>query len=104
METHIKPNNNFSAIARALGSRGGHARAENLTDEEKSASARNAAKIRWTREKNGALLRNRLKQELISDAKKKTAGVRLAAYFNLSRDIALLSLSGKNNRSLKIAR
>ncbi|MBU3955229.1 hypothetical protein KJ633_02075 [bacterium] len=104
METHIKLSNNFSAIARALGSRGGHARAEKLSAEKKSESAGYAAKIRWTREKNGALLRNRLKQELISDAKKKTAGVRLAAYFNLSRDIALLSLSGKNNRSLKIAR
>ncbi|MBA3052911.1 MAG: hypothetical protein ABII20_00745 [Candidatus Omnitrophota bacterium] len=104
MTANEKQATDFSGIARLLGRRGGLARAKRMTPEKKSESAEHAAKIRWTREKNGALLRSRLKQELISAAKKKTAGVRLAAYFNLSRDIALLSLSGKNNRSLKIAR
>jgi len=91
-------------MARELGRRGGLARAENLSTEKKSESAGFAAKIRWTRKRNGDKLRQRLKQELLSDVKKKTAEARLDAYFNLSRDIAVLALSGKNNRSFKIAR
>ena len=90
-------------MAREFGRRGGLARAENLSAEKKSESAGFAAKIRWARKRKGDLLRRRLKQELLSDAKKKTAEERLSAYFNLSRDIAALSLSGKNNRSFKIA-
>ena len=91
-------------MARELGRRGGLARAENLSAEKKSKSAGFAAKIRWLRKRNGDKLRQHLKQELLSDAKKKTAEARLGAYFNLSRDIASLSLNGKNNRSFKIAR
>jgi len=104
MRANIKTENDFSAIARELGRRGGLARAENLSAEKKSKSAGFAAKIRWTRKRKGDLLRQRLKNELISDAKKKTEKERLSAYFNLSRDIASLSLNGKNNRSFTIAR
>ncbi len=104
MKTSKKIANDFSAMARELGRRGGLARAEKLSAEKKSESAGNAAKIRWARKRNGDKLRQRLKKELISDAKKKTPEERLNAYFNLSRDIAFLSLGGNNKRSFKIAR
>ncbi len=104
MRANIKTANDFSAMARELGRKGGLARAKNLSAEKKSKSAGNAAKIRWARKRKGDLLRQRLKNELISDAKKKTEKERLSAYFNLSRDIASLSLNGKNNRSFTIAR
>ncbi|MEA2081126.1 MAG: hypothetical protein U9O97_00065 [Elusimicrobiota bacterium] len=104
MKTSAKRSNDFSAMARELGRKGGLARAKKLSPEKKSESAFFAAKIRWRRKRKGDKLRRQLKNELISTAKKKTGEERLDAYFNLSRGIAALSLSGKNSRSFKIAR
>ena len=90
----------YEELARILGSRGGLARAGNMSAEKRAASARKAARIRWARKKNGDRLRQQIRQELILPAKRKTMEERLNAYFVLSRDIASLSLEEKTDRCL----
>jgi len=43
----------FSKLGRKGGLKGGHARAANMTEEERSASARKAVQARWARAKKG---------------------------------------------------
>ncbi|PIV18325.1 MAG: hypothetical protein COZ15_04955 [Elusimicrobia bacterium CG_4_10_14_3_um_filter_49_12_50_7] len=104
MDANKKREDGLSDMARALGRKGGLARGRNLTSEKKSEIACHAATTRWARKKNGERLRRRLKHELISAARKKRPDERLNAFFNLSRNISLLSVSKKINGGLKIAR
>jgi len=43
----------FAKLGRKGGLKGGHARAANMTEEERSASARKAVQARWAKAKKG---------------------------------------------------